>query len=69
LRSADTCFAHLHTGRSEPDRTIEGRSTEPHWAFQRRSNAVRRVLNVTAARYSHFHTCRLKLGLTPVRRE
>jgi hypothetical protein len=23
LRSADTCLAHLHTGRSEPDRTIE----------------------------------------------
>src|SRR4029453_14017252 len=51
------------------DRTIEGRSTEPHWAFQQRSKAVRRVLNVTAARYGHFHPCRLKLGLTPVRRE
>src|SRR5215469_12276028 len=45
-----------------PDRSIEGPSTEPHWAFQRRSNAVRRVLNVTAARYGHFHPCRLKLG-------
>src|SRR5271169_2873311 len=48
-----------------PDRTIEGRSTELHWAFQRRSNALRRVLNVTAARYGHFHTCRLKLGADP----
>src|SRR5262249_12876332 len=40
LRSADTCLAHPHTGRWKPDRTIERRSTEPHWAFQRRSNAA-----------------------------
>jgi hypothetical protein len=45
LRSADNCFFIPAIRR--PDRTIEGRSTEPHWAFQRRSNAVRRVLNVT----------------------
>jgi hypothetical protein len=34
-----------------PDRTIEARSTEPHWTFQRRSKAVRRVLNDIAAAY------------------
>src|SRR5262249_58064025 len=47
LRTADACLAD--PGRSETRSHQRRRSTEPHWVFQRRSKAVRGLLNVTAA--------------------
>jgi len=65
LRSADNCFAHLHTGHSETRsnhrrtfyRTALGVST----AFECSLQSAER----DAARCGHFHTCRPKLGPPP----